>query len=46
LALALHTGLGRAADLGLYPYLVGDALKILLATGLLPAAWRLAGRRG
>jgi biotin transport system substrate-specific component len=27
------------------PFLAGDALKILLAAGLLPAAWALAGRR-
>jgi biotin transport system substrate-specific component len=27
---------------GLYPFVVGDTLKLLLAAGLLPAAWRLA----
>jgi biotin transport system substrate-specific component len=26
------------------PFLVGDALKVLLAAGLLPGAWRLARR--
>jgi biotin transport system substrate-specific component len=30
---------------GLYPFIVGDILKLLLAAGLLPAAWRLSGRR-
>jgi len=30
---------------GLYPFLLGDALKIALATALLPAAWKLAARR-
>ncbi|MDH6110531.1 biotin transport system substrate-specific component [Kitasatospora sp. MAP12-15] len=45
LAAALHVPLARAAQLGLYPYLVGDGLKVLLATGALPLAWRLVGRR-
>ena len=26
---------------GLYPFVIGDVLKMLLAAGLLPAAWRL-----
>jgi biotin transport system substrate-specific component len=34
-------GLGHALVLGLAPFLVGDAVKILLASLLLPAAWRL-----
>jgi biotin transport system substrate-specific component len=29
---------------GLYPFVIGDTLKLLLAAGLLPAAWRLTGR--
>lgn len=29
---------------GLYPFLVGDALKVALAALLLPAAWRIVGR--
>ena len=33
--------LGRALMLGVVPFLVGDALKILFAGLLLPAAWRL-----
>ncbi|MFC1441662.1 biotin transporter BioY [Streptacidiphilus sp. N1-10] len=45
LAVSLHIGLGRAASLGLYPYLLGDALKVALAMGLLPAAWKLLGVR-
>jgi biotin transport system substrate-specific component len=44
LAVSLHVGLAEAASLGLYPYLLGDAVKIALAMGLLPAAWKLAGR--
>ena len=34
----------KAIELGLLPFLIGDALKALLAAGLLPAAWRLTGR--
>ncbi|MGW2544055.1 biotin transporter BioY [Kitasatospora sp. NPDC001574] len=45
LAFALDVSLGRAAELGLYPYLVGDALKAALAAGALPLAWKLLGRR-
>jgi biotin transport system substrate-specific component len=44
LAAALHLPLSRAARLGLYPYLPGDALKALLAMGALPLAWKLLGR--
>jgi biotin transport system substrate-specific component len=44
LALALGIGLVEAIGVGMTPFLIGDALKILLAAGLLPAAWRLAGR--
>jgi biotin transporter BioY len=40
---SLHLDLGRALDLGMTPFLAGDALKVLLAAGLLPAAWRLTG---
>ncbi|MCC6617542.1 MAG: biotin transporter BioY [Chloroflexi bacterium] len=43
LALAIGVGLPEAIGLGVVPFLVGDALKIALAAGLLPAAWRLAG---
>ncbi|MCX5212921.1 biotin transporter BioY [Kitasatospora sp. NBC_00240] len=44
LAVALHVSLARAAELGLYPYLVGDALKSLLAMGALPLVWKLLKR--
>ena len=43
LAIAIGTDLGEALMLGALPFLVGDGLKILLAAGLLPAAWRLVG---
>ncbi|MFI9273843.1 biotin transporter BioY [Kitasatospora sp. NPDC052896] len=46
LAASLHLPLGAAAHLGLYPYLVGDGLKALVAMGALPLLWKLVGRRG
>jgi biotin transport system substrate-specific component len=45
LAHALNIGLDRALQLGLVPFLVGDAIKAVIAAGLLPGAWLLAGRR-
>ncbi len=33
-----------ALDFGVYPFVVGDLLKLLLAAGGLPLAWRLVGR--
>jgi biotin transport system substrate-specific component len=41
----LEVGLGQGLHLGVTPFLAGDALKLLLAAGLLPGAWALAGRR-
>ena len=37
-------GYGTAIDVGLLPFLVGDALKIALGACLLPLAWKLIGR--
>ena len=37
--------LGQALLLGVVPFLIGDALKIALAAGLLPATWKLVGSR-
>ena len=31
----------RTFVLGLYPFVIGDTIKLLLAAGLLPGAWRL-----
>jgi biotin transport system substrate-specific component len=42
---SLDVGLAEGLELGVTPFLAGDALKILLAAGLLPGAWALAGRR-
>lgn len=44
LAVVLHTGLEKTLELGLYPFVPGDTLKLYLAAALLPAAWRYAGR--
>ena len=44
LVLALDVPLSRGIALGVQPFLLGDALEVLLAAGLLPAAWRLTGR--
>lgn len=45
LAIAIGVGISEAIALGAVPFLVGDLLKIVLAAGLLPAAWRIAGSR-
>lgn len=42
---SLHLGLGQGIALGLAPFLLGDAIKALIAAGLLPGAWRLVGAR-
>lgn len=44
LAGSLDVDLGTAFDLGMKNYLLGDALKILLAAGCLPAVWRVLDR--
>ncbi|PNE42335.1 MULTISPECIES: biotin transporter BioY [Streptomyces] len=46
LALSMGMPLDRAFAVGMVPFLIGDALKIALAMGALPTAWKLAGRRG
>ncbi len=49
LAAVLDTNLERTLELGLYPFVPGNILKLYLAGALLPAAWRLVewtgGRR-
>jgi biotin transport system substrate-specific component len=44
LAVVLDTPLEKTLELGLYPFVVGDLLKLYLAGALLPVAWRLVGR--
>jgi biotin transport system substrate-specific component len=43
LAIALHVGLAKAIALGFAPFVIGDAIKLGLAAGLLPATWRFVG---
>lgn len=45
LAGSLDVSLAKAVELGARPFLVGDAIKVLLAAGLLPATWRLVDSR-
>ena len=45
LAVVLGVPLGKAIELGLVPFLVGDAIKLLLAAGAFPVAWWVVGRR-
>jgi biotin transport system substrate-specific component len=40
----LGTGLNRTLELGLYPFVIGELLKIYLAGALVPGAWRLVER--
>ncbi len=42
---ALHVRFDKGLELGLAPFVLGDTIKLLLAAGLLPAAWRLLGRQ-
>ena len=36
---AVDLPLQQGLELGLYPFVIGDTLKLLAAAGLLPAAW-------
>jgi biotin transport system substrate-specific component len=42
---SLEVGLQDALVLGLAPFVIGDTLKLLLAAGALPLAWRIVRRR-
>lgn len=46
LAWKLHTDLETTLELGLYPFVIGDLLKLYLAATLLPAVWRIVDSRG
>jgi biotin transport system substrate-specific component len=46
LAASVDVPITEAFELGLYPFVIGDLLKLLVAAGLLPAAWRLVRGRG
>ena len=41
---SLHLPLTKGLELGMYPFVIGDMLKLLVAAGLLPAAWALLRR--
>jgi biotin transport system substrate-specific component len=49
LAVVLHLDLEQTLEAGLYPFLIGGAIKAAIAGGLLPLAWlgadRLVARR-
>lgn len=40
---AVRVDLAKALALGVVPFLIGDLLKVALAAGFFPSAWRLAG---
>ena len=44
LMVAIHVDVVQGMALGLTPFLLGDAIKALLAAGLLPAGWKAVGR--
>jgi biotin transport system substrate-specific component len=44
LAHDLGISMSKAYEIGMQNYLIGDAFKIALAVGLLPAAWKLVNR--
>lgn len=44
LAGAIDVSFGKALELGVQPFLLGDALKVALAAGLFPLAWRAVDR--
>ena len=42
--LAVYVGINNAFTLGLYPFVIGDILKLAIASMLLPAGWKLIGK--
>jgi biotin transporter BioY len=38
-------GFSAALRTGLYPFLAADLLKLFIAAAVMPAIWRLVGRR-
>ena len=45
LAVSLGVSLGKAVELGLTPFIVGDIAKLVAAGALFPAAWRVTRSR-
>ena len=46
LAHAAHLSIAQTMSEGVTPFYVGDLIKVVLASMLLPGAWHLVGRRG
>lgn len=44
MVVSLGIGLSQAVQLGVVPFLVGDALKIMVLAGVIPPAWRRLSR--
>ena len=44
LAHSIHVSLSKAVTLGLTPFLLGDAIKVIIAALILPGAWTLVDR--
>lgn len=42
---AAHLGLAQGLALGFVPFVIGDLIKVAVAAGIFPTAWRLLGRR-
>jgi biotin transport system substrate-specific component len=45
LAVSLRAGAAKTLALGFVPFVPGDAIKLVVAAALAPAAWRLIGQR-
>ncbi len=43
---SIHVGLATGLAKGVTPFLLGDAIKVLVAAGLLPTAWAVLRRSG
>ena len=43
--LGVYVGMARAIPLGFLPFIAGDGLKLLLAGGMFPIAWKLVGAK-
>jgi len=41
----LHVSLSRSLELGLYPFIAGDLMKVFIAAIVLPGAWIFAGKK-
>ena len=44
LANAVNYDAATALEKGMYPFIVGDTIKLFVAAGLLPALWKLLGK--